>query len=126
MICKDGSDWQPTAEQELQWQDAYPDVDIYQELKRMAAWLSNNESKRKTKRGMPRFCNAWLSRANDQGGSPTQYQTKEEAQGIVPLRQWTQVDDITHDFLNDDKFKADCLAVFGQYMSKKGERVTNV
>ena len=72
MICKDGTDWQPTDEQILSWQHAYPEVDIFAELNVMAVWLDSNEPKRKTERGMPRFVNSWLSRANQKGGSPFQ------------------------------------------------------
>ena len=64
MICKDGTDWQPTDEQLLGWQHAYPEVDVFAELNVMAVWLDSNEPKRKTERGMPRFINSWLSKAS--------------------------------------------------------------
>lgn len=47
------------------WKDAYPAVDIEQELKRMASWLECNSSRRKTRRGIERFINTWLARAQD-------------------------------------------------------------
>ena len=49
------------------WTDAYPRVDVEQELKAMHQWLVANPSKRKTQRGLPRFITAWLKRANDKG-----------------------------------------------------------
>jgi len=40
---------------------AYPLVDIDKQLAIMAAWCISNPSKRKTKRGILRFVNNWLS-----------------------------------------------------------------
>ena len=50
------------------WKDAYPAVDVEQELKRMAAWLDSNPTRRKTRRGITKFINTWLSREQDRGG----------------------------------------------------------
>lgn len=50
------------------WKDAYPAVDVEQELKRMAAWLDSNPTRRKTRRGITKFINTWLSREQDEGG----------------------------------------------------------
>jgi len=41
----------------------YPDVDTGSQLLKMSAWCIANPAKRKTKRGIKRFINAWLSRA---------------------------------------------------------------
>ncbi len=60
MKTKAGTDWQPTDEQILSWQHAYPDVDIFAELNVMATWLEANPARVKTVRGMPRFCQSWL------------------------------------------------------------------
>lgn len=51
------------------WAELYPAVDIIQELKKMVGWLDSNPKKRKTKRGINRFINNWLSNAQDKGGS---------------------------------------------------------
>lgn len=51
-----------------EWKEAYPAVDIEQELKKMAAWLNANPTRKKTKRGINRFINIWLSREQDKGG----------------------------------------------------------
>lgn len=51
-----------------EWKEAYPAVDIEQELKKMAAWLNANPSRKKTRRGINRFINTWLSREQDKGG----------------------------------------------------------
>lgn len=123
MKTKDGVDWQPSDEQILGWQHAYPDVDVFAELNVMTMWLDSNEPKRKTVRGMPRFVNAWLNRANQKGGSPFAQQVQAE-DGKKPLKQWTQLDDLTHDFMNSESFRNSCLERFGQYVTRDGERVT--
>lgn len=50
------------------WKDTYPAVDVEQELKRMIAWLDSNPARRKTKRGITKFINNWLSMEQDRGG----------------------------------------------------------
>lgn len=54
------------------WTELYPSVDIMQELRKMKGWLDSNPTKRKTKNGIKRFINSWLSREQDKG-YPTQY-----------------------------------------------------
>lgn len=55
-------------EKELnEFKELYPAVDIEQELRKMKGWLISNPSKRKTKRGIMRFINNWLSRCQDSG-----------------------------------------------------------
>ena len=124
MICKDGTDWQPEDEQIVAWQHAYPEVDIFAELNVMAVWLDSNQEKRKTRKGMPRFVNSWLQRANQKGGSPFAQQQTENS-GRKPLKQWTQLDDLTHDFMNNERFRQSCLEKYGQYVTMDGERVTH-
>ncbi len=60
------------------WADTYPAVDIRQELRKMAAWLDSNPTKRKTRRGIERFINSWLSRQQDRGGTYGQRQQAPE------------------------------------------------
>lgn len=45
-----------------EFQDAYPAVDIIQQLREMRAWSISNPSKRKTSGGAMRFVNTWLAR----------------------------------------------------------------
>ena len=49
----------------LEYCDCYPEVDVLAELNKMRAWSLSNEPKRKTKRGMKRFINGWLSREQE-------------------------------------------------------------
>ncbi|MBD5463649.1 MAG: hypothetical protein HDR24_11450 [Lachnospiraceae bacterium] len=51
------------------WKEAYPVVDVDQELKRIIAWLDSNPTRRKTRRGIERFINRWLAREQDEGGT---------------------------------------------------------
>ena len=46
----------------------YPAVDIGQELRNIRGWCMANPERRKTKRGVNRFINGWLSKAQDKGG----------------------------------------------------------
>ena len=50
-----------------EYSDLYPAVNVLQELKKMRGWCKDNPTKRKTKKGIRRFVNSWLSRAQDQG-----------------------------------------------------------
>lgn len=49
------------------WREAYPAVDLEHELQKMRAWLDANPTKRKTRRGIERFINNWLTRTQDSG-----------------------------------------------------------
>lgn len=53
-----------------EWSSAYPAVNVMLELGKMRAWALSNPTKRKTAGGIMRFINAWLAKAQDQGGSP--------------------------------------------------------
>lgn len=50
-----------------QMQELYQAVDVQAQLREMKAWSLSNPTKRKTLKGMPRFINSWLSRAQDRG-----------------------------------------------------------
>ena len=61
----DGSLFGITQNQVDKWAGLYPAVDIMQELRNMRGWLESNPKKRKTKTGILRFVNGWLSREQD-------------------------------------------------------------
>jgi predicted phage replisome organizer len=52
------------------WQEDYPGIDVYTEIRKMHAWLDANPSKRKTQKGIRRFIVSWLNNAQDRGGRP--------------------------------------------------------
>ncbi len=53
------------------WQELYPAVDILQELRKMKGWLDSNPTRRKTKNGIRKFINGWLSKEQDKQHSST-------------------------------------------------------
>jgi hypothetical protein len=50
-------------------QGLYPSMDVGEQLRSMRAWLITNRELRKTRKGMTRFINGWLSRKQDKGNS---------------------------------------------------------
>jgi len=53
------------ADQFEMWVVLYPAVNVDQEIRSMIGWLDANPKNRKTKAGVLRFCNSWLSRAQN-------------------------------------------------------------
>jgi hypothetical protein len=51
-----------------EWSKAYPAVNVVAELQKMRVWAMSNPTMQKTTTGIPRFVNAWLSKAQDQAG----------------------------------------------------------
>ena len=51
-------------------QAAYPKLDIDEELSRMRCWCISNKNNRKTRKGITRFINSWLSRAKPTENKP--------------------------------------------------------
>lgn len=69
-----GEEYPVTAEQVKEWANLYPAVDITQELNAMRGWCLANPRKRKTKSGILKFINSWLSKEQNSGWKklPTQ------------------------------------------------------
>ena len=67
VVWSEDDGWGGVDDRISDWSDAYPNVDVKQELKAMNQWLVANPSKRKTQKGLPRFITAWLKRTNDKG-----------------------------------------------------------
>lgn len=68
----DGTDYPIIQSVIDKWAEIYPAVDIIKELRKMKGWLIGNPTKKKTKRGIGKFINNWLSNAQDNGGSSYQ------------------------------------------------------
>lgn len=64
----DGTFYDVDIEKISEWKDAFPAVDVEQQLKHMIVWCNENKAKRKTRRGVGRFIVSWLSREQDKGG----------------------------------------------------------
>lgn len=69
MLLNTNERWEPEDTDMIAWAKAYPAVDVFQELRAMESWLDANPKKRKTKVGIKKFVNGWLSRSQDRGGS---------------------------------------------------------
>ncbi len=70
MLLNNGDTYIPEDVDIIAWQKAYPAIDVNQELNAMESWLDANPTRRKTPKGIKRFVNSWLARAQDKGGSP--------------------------------------------------------
>ena len=69
-VSKNGEAWEPSQEQIITWQRAYPDVDCYREIDAAACWHDAAPgTKKKTLKGFSRFVNSWLKRVQDSGGA---------------------------------------------------------
>lgn len=125
IILNDGTYYEPDDEYLIQLQQAYSTVDVFAELNAMAMWCDANPKKRKTPRGIKQFITSWLKRAADMEKGISPFAEKMQTNsGNIGLKQWTQLDDLTHDFLNSEIFRSHCLQAYGQYVTFEGERVT--
>lgn len=70
----DGSDFLIAQETVDELSRLYPAVDVDQQLRNMRGWLLANPKNRKTKAGIMRFVNSWLSREQNQARPQNQQQ----------------------------------------------------
>ena len=63
LILNDGSEYEIVEDYISKMLTLFPNVNVRKELRKMSAWCINNPSRRKTKRGITRFINSWLSSA---------------------------------------------------------------
>lgn len=119
MTLNDKTHWEPTPDQVDKWKAAYQAIDVDRELLAASAWLDSNPTKRKTKRGIARFCNSWLARAQDKGGSGF---AKPKRNG-VSTRDMSVTDELSHVFVDSPDIREHFLAKFGQYF-ENGQRYT--
>lgn len=81
-----GKEFPVTQAQVREFSDLYPAVDVVQELRSMRGWCVSNPTNRKTKNGILRFVNRWLSKAQDgarTGGA--QPRTAGKDQNYIPM-----------------------------------------
>ena len=57
----DGTEWKPTQAEYEEYVRLFPNLDIQMKFREMRAWCNANDSRRKTRRGVKRFVNGWLS-----------------------------------------------------------------
>ena len=120
MLLNDKTEWNADPEDIKNWQKLYPAVDVYQELNAMEGWCDANPKNRKTKAGIKRFVNSWLSRAQDKGGSPM---AKAKSGLITKTRDMTSLDDLTDNFTGDPEIRQHYIQKFGQCF-ERGVRYT--
>ncbi|MCD8220907.1 MAG: hypothetical protein LUD07_01710 [Clostridiales bacterium] len=77
----DGADFNVPEDKIESWEQAYPGVNVRQELFRMAAWLDANPTRKKTRRGITRFIVGWLERTQNRGGGYQRYEGGERQNG---------------------------------------------
>ncbi|MDX3973271.1 hypothetical protein [Shinella sp.] len=70
-----------------EWRDAFPAVDVHQQLRAMRQWLLANDKNRKTARGMRKFVVSWLSRDQDRGGVRHHSGQQPQAPPMTPHQQ---------------------------------------
>lgn len=66
-----GTSWAFSDSQLAEWQQAYPGLDVFAEVRKALVWVQANQSNRKTAKGMPRFLVSWLNRATNSRRSAT-------------------------------------------------------
>src|SRR3990167_4085097 len=66
----DSKEWDLYNSKIQEYQESYPSLDISAQMKLALQWVKDNPAKRKTAKGMPKFLNSWLSRANDNPKTP--------------------------------------------------------
>lgn len=61
----DGTEYGVPTKDVEEWKELYPAVDVEQELRNMRGWILAEKTRRKTRRGINRFINGWLSKSQD-------------------------------------------------------------
>ena len=76
LILKDGTRFHISENHFQEFSDAYPNVDVKEQIFKMSQWLKTNPTKRKTKNGIMRFINSWIARAEREDTHQSQSSTK--------------------------------------------------
>lgn len=72
------------------YRELYPGIDVMQEIRKMIGWCDANPKNRKTKTGVKRFINSWLSRAQDRAPRQAAYPGQESHPSLAArgLEDW--------------------------------------
>lgn len=85
LTLNDGSEYPITQADIDEWQTAFPNVEIVQQLRAMKLWCKDNPKKRKTKTGIRRFVTSWLDREQNRGrGNPVVPRTESTSSSSPP------------------------------------------
>ncbi len=80
----DKSEHPITEAQVAEWEEAYPAVDVRQQLRTLRQWNIANPTKRKTRKGILRHITDWLAREQDRGGK--RHETHQPIDNSAPAR----------------------------------------
>ena len=70
LILKSGEHYEVSPIDIQQWKQAYPTLDVDQQLRNMVLWCQENPRKRKTERGVRTFIVGWLNRQSERTPKP--------------------------------------------------------
>lgn len=95
LILNDGSEWRPPKALFAEYVRLYPNVDVKQQFNEMRGWCLSNPMKRKTRKGITRFVNSWLSKEQDKGSKKICQSggTETMDQFTGRMRKWAEKDD---------------------------------
>lgn len=65
LMLLDGSDYKVYQEEIDRYRELYPAIDVEREYRKMIGWIESHPKNRKTPRGIQKFINGWLNRAQD-------------------------------------------------------------
>lgn len=63
----DGTEWKCSVSDYDEYVRLYPGVDVKKAFREMRSWSNSNPEKRKTRKGVKRFANSWLSKEQNSG-----------------------------------------------------------
>lgn len=87
LLLNDGT-YHSVYPQEIQkYHGLYPAIDIDQEFRKMIGWIDSHDQNRKTPRGINKFINGWLSRAQDSARPPRKEDPKKNQFQNFPQRE---------------------------------------
>jgi len=69
LLLKDNTHYTLTDEDYNRYLNTYRNIDLDQQILEMESWCIDNPQKRKTRVGVKKFINLWLSRANKENRS---------------------------------------------------------
>lgn len=83
---KDGTDYQPDNHFLQELRLIYEDIDLEFQFKKMRIWCLSNPSRKKTRRGVKRFINNWLSNIHETHSRPRLSKSEHAANAIFGTR----------------------------------------
>lgn len=87
LLLNDGTYYSVCLEEIQKYQGLYPAVDIDQEFRKMIGWIDTHQQNRKTKRGINKFINSWISRAQDSARPTRREEPKKNQFQSFPQRE---------------------------------------